>query len=157
MTPPSLSGFEIIEELGTGGMATVWKARQVSLDRIVAIKILASGLSTDPDDVRRFQSEAQAAARLKHPGIVQVYDANVEDGTYYFVMEYVAGYTVGDWIRRKGRLSEKDALLARPMHWPMRGTTPPSSTAISSPTTSSLMPMARSRWPTSACPGRLAR
>jgi serine/threonine protein kinase len=107
----SLSGFEVIEKLGEGGMATVWKARQVSLDRTVAIKILSSRMASDPDDVERFQNEARSAARLKHPGIVQVYDANAENDVYYFVMEFVDGYTAGEWVRRKGRLSEEDALL----------------------------------------------
>ena len=111
MSVPRLTGFDVIEKLGTGGQATVWKARQVSLDRIVAIKILSAQLASDPSDIERFQAEARSAARLKHPGIVQVYDAQVEGGQYYFVMEYVAGYTVGDWLRRKGPLSEKDALL----------------------------------------------
>jgi len=111
MSEFNIGGFEVIERIGSGGMATVWKARQVTLDRIVAIKILSSQLAADPSDVQRFQKEAQAAARLKHPGVVQVYDANVQDGIYYFVMEYVAGYTVGDWLRRKGALPEKDALL----------------------------------------------
>ncbi len=107
----SIPGFDILERLGVGGMAEVWKARQVSLDRFVAIKILSARFSRATEDVTRFQQEAQAAARLKHPGIVQVYDANAIDGTYYFVMEYVAGYTVGDWLRRKGPLPEKDALV----------------------------------------------
>lgn len=107
----NISGFEILEKIGQGGMASVWKARQLSLDRIVAIKILAEGFSDEPEDVRRFQEEAQSAAKLKHPGIVLVHDANAENGTYYFVMEFVSGYTVGDWVRRKGVLSEKDALL----------------------------------------------
>lgn len=111
MSEFNIGGFEVIERIGAGGMATVWKARQVTLDRTVAIKILSSQLAADPADVQRFQKEAQAAARLKHPGIVQVYDANVQDGIYFFVMEYVAGYTVGDWQRRKGVLPEKDALL----------------------------------------------
>jgi len=106
-----IPGFEMIEELGTGGMGSVWKARQVSLDRIVAIKFLSSGLSRDSECIERFRKEAQAAAKLKHPGIVQVYDAHAEHGLYYFVMEFVAGYTVGEWVRRKGRLPEKDALL----------------------------------------------
>ncbi len=92
-------------------MATVWKARQISLDRIVAIKTLSTQFAVDPADVARFHAEAQSAAKLKHPGIVQVYDANMESGLYYFVMEYIDGYTVGDWIARSGRLSEKDALL----------------------------------------------
>lgn len=105
-----LKGFELIQELGRGGMASVWKARQVSLDRTVAIKILDASLAQEQADVQRFQSEAQVAAKLKHPGIVQVYDANVEQGLYYFVMEYVEGQTIGQWVRQKGFMPEKDAL-----------------------------------------------
>lgn len=111
MSHPNIPGFEIVDKIGQGGVATVWKARQISLDRIVAIKVLSSGLARDPADVQRFLAEAQQAARLKHPGIIQVYDANAQDGIYYFVMEYIAGYTVGDWIRRKGVLTEADAIL----------------------------------------------
>jgi len=111
MSDISIPGFEIVEKVGQGGMASVWKARQVSLDRIVAIKVLAARLAGDEEDVARFQAEARAAAKLKHPGIVQVHDANAVAGMYYFVMEYVAGYTAGDWVRRKGVLKEKDALL----------------------------------------------
>ena len=92
-------------------MATVWKARQISLDRIVAIKVLPARFSHDETRAGRFQDEARAAAKLKHPGIVQVYDASVSDGLYYFVMEYIAGYSVGDWVRRKGMISEADSLL----------------------------------------------
>jgi len=92
-------------------MAVVWKARQVSLDRTVAIKVLSSHLSTDADDIEQFKTEAQAEAKLKHPGIVQVYDANVEAGLCYIVQEFVDGYSVGDWVRRKGRLPEEDTLL----------------------------------------------
>lgn len=106
-----IPGFEVLEKLGAGGMAEVWKARQLSLDRTVAIKILSAQFSQETEDVKRFQQEAQAAAKLKHPGIVQVYDANAIGGTYYFVMEYVAGYTSGEWLRRKGVIPEKDALL----------------------------------------------
>ncbi|MEI6971256.1 MAG: serine/threonine-protein kinase, partial [bacterium] len=106
-----IPGLELLEKLGEGGMATVWKARQISLDRIVAIKILSPRLAGDKDDAARFLKEAQAMAALKHPGIIQVYDAGVHEGMYYFVMEFVAGYSVGDWIRRKTRISEGDALL----------------------------------------------
>lgn len=108
---PTIAGFEILGKLGQGGMAIVWMARQLSLDRSVAIKVLLPRFAVDEDEVSRFRSEAQAAARLKHPGIVQVYDASVTDGCYYFVMEFIAGYTVGDWLRRKGTLAERDALL----------------------------------------------
>lgn len=111
MTDIKIPGFELIELVGCGGMAEVWKARQVSLDREVAIKILSSDFSSDPADVDRFQEEARAAARLKHSGIVQVYDASTADGMYFFVMEFVAGYTVGNWLRRKGVLKEADALV----------------------------------------------
>ena len=106
-----ITGFDILEKLGQGGMASVWRARQVSLDRIVAIKILSTRFAEAPTDIKRFQAEAQAAARLKHQSIVQVYDANAESGLYYFVMEYVGGYTVGDWVRRKGALPEKEVLV----------------------------------------------
>jgi serine/threonine-protein kinase len=105
-----LDGFDFIAHLGTGGMASVWKARQRSLDREVAIKVLSAKFASEPDDVARFQAEARNAGRLKHPGIVQVYDAIFQNGVYCFVMEYVAGYTVGDWVRRKGRLSESECL-----------------------------------------------
>ncbi len=111
MSDFNLPGFEVLEKLGQGGMATVWKARQISLDRTVAIKILLSRMSRDQSDVDRFLAEARSAAKLKHPGIVQVYDANVDQNLYYFVMEHIGGYTVSDWIKRKGHLSETDALL----------------------------------------------
>ena len=111
MSRLDIPGFEVLEQLGSGGMAVVWKARQLSLDRTVAIKVLSSHLSSDADDIERFKTEAQAEAKLKHPGIVQVYDANVESGLCYIVQEFVDGYSVGDWVRRKGRLSEEDSLL----------------------------------------------
>jgi serine/threonine protein kinase len=109
-SPPNLSGFEIVRLLGTGGMAAVWEARQISLDRTVAIKVL-SAESASRADVALFEREARAAAALKHPGIVQIHDASVEGGTYYLVMEFVDGYTCGEWLRAKGRFREQDALL----------------------------------------------
>lgn len=111
MTGIQLTGFEMISKLGEGGMAAVWKARQISLDRTVAIKILSSRFASDSADILRFQQEAQSAAKLKHPGIVQVYDANIENGLYFFVMEFVDGYTCADWLIRKGVLAEQDVLL----------------------------------------------
>ena len=111
MTDIQITGFEMLSKLGEGGMAAVWKARQVSLDRVVAIKILSSRFASDASDIQRFQQEAQSAAKLKHPGIVQVYDANIQNGLYFFVMEFVDGYTCADWLARKGVLSEKDVLL----------------------------------------------
>ncbi len=111
MSGLDIPGFEILERVGSGGMAVVWKARQISLDRTVAIKVLSSHLSAEADDIERFKTEAQAEAKLKHPGIVQVYDANVEAGSCYIVQEFIDGYSVGDWVRRKGHLSEEDTLL----------------------------------------------
>ncbi|MFO7937227.1 MAG: serine/threonine-protein kinase [Kiritimatiellia bacterium] len=106
----TLPNFEVLELIGRGGMASVWKARQLSLDRLVAVKILSSTFSEEKEDVERFRMEAKTAARLRHPNIVQVYDANFRDGLCFFVMELVAGYTMGDLVRRKGNISEEDAL-----------------------------------------------
>ena len=106
-----LAGFELLQKVGQGGMGVVWKARQLSLDRIVAVKLLPPDLSDKPEEIKRIMTEARTAARLKHPGIVQVYDASEEHGVYFFVMEYVDGYNVGQWIQRKKSIPWKDALL----------------------------------------------
>lgn len=106
-----LTGFELIEKIGEGGMGQVWKARQISLDRIVAIKLLPPRVSHDPESVRLIIKEARTAAKLKHPGIVQVYDSGEQEGSFFFVMEFVNGYTVGQWISRKKMLDAKDALV----------------------------------------------
>ncbi|MCX6998276.1 MAG: serine/threonine-protein kinase, partial [Kiritimatiellaeota bacterium] len=106
----NLAGYEILGKLGEGGMAVVWKARQLSLDRLVAIKTLAPQWLQDPDALARFRQEAQAAARLKHNGIVQVFDAGETKDAVYYIMEYVHGYTLVDRIDRKGPLDEATAL-----------------------------------------------
>ncbi len=102
-----ISGFEIQERIGAGGMAVVWKAYQASLDRVVAIKVLRPEYAADPEEVRLFMDEARSAAKLSHPNIVQVYDTGSENGIHYFVMEYIAGQTVGRLVRRDGALSLK--------------------------------------------------
>jgi len=109
--PPSFEGFDDFALIGRGGMATVWRARQVALDRPVAIKVLDPEQCRDDEDIDRFQSEARAAARMSHPGIIQVYDAFYRDGRFCFVMELVEGETVGSWIRRAGRLSVEESLF----------------------------------------------
>ncbi|MFU8779652.1 MAG: protein kinase domain-containing protein [Kiritimatiellia bacterium] len=111
MHVPEIQGIEIEEKVGEGGMATVWRGRQLTLDRPVAVKVLQAQWGDDPADVERFKAEARAAARLKHASIIQVHDANFVEGRYYIVMEFIDGYTVGDWLRRKGKLTQKDALL----------------------------------------------
>jgi serine/threonine-protein kinase len=110
--PPRIQGYEILGKLGQGGRSSVWKARQTVLGRMVVIKVLSEQQTHDAEEMRRFKHEALIAASLKHVGIVQVYDfGRLADGIgYYFVMEYVSGYTVGDWLKRKGRLTEAAAL-----------------------------------------------
>ena len=108
---PNLPGYEILEKIGNGAMATVWTARQLSLDRVVAVKILSPHLLRDEEAIRRFRFEAQAAAKLNHPAIVQIYDAGSFEGIAYLVMEFVAGCTVDELLERKRRLGEKHALL----------------------------------------------
>lgn len=108
---PVISGFEIQEKLGETLMSTVWKAVQVSLRRPAVIKILSENLSNNFDDIKQFMFEARVAANLKHQNIVQVYDFGQSENRYYFVMEFISGYTVGDWQRRKGRLDEQNCML----------------------------------------------
>ena len=109
---PVIEGYKILSKIGEGATSVVWKAHQLSLDRTVVIKVLAAKLSKEHEDAQLFLAEAQTAAKLKHNGIIQVYDFGQikNDGRYFFVMEYVFGYTVGEWGRRRGRLKESDAL-----------------------------------------------
>lgn len=110
---PVIEGYKIISKIGEGATSVVWKAHQISLDRSVVVKVLSDKLSKEPEDVKMFVAEAQTTARLRHSGIVQVYDfgQTKNDGRYFFVMEYVSGYTVGEWVRRRGRLKEADAIV----------------------------------------------
>jgi WD40 repeat protein len=105
-----IAGFEVVGTLGRGGMGTVLKARQVSMDRFVALKILPKRLASNEDYVRRFVREARAAARLHHPHIVQAHDVGEDDGTYYFVMEYVDGEGLDAAVAREGPLEAERAL-----------------------------------------------
>ena len=96
--------YEIVRHLARGGMAEVYLARDLLLDRPVALKVLFPELSADPAFVERFRREAQAAANLNHPNIVSVYDWGEDENTYFIVMEYVEGPTLRDLLRREGRL-----------------------------------------------------
>lgn len=102
--------YEIIDKVGTGGMADVYKAKCHRLNRFVAIKVLKSEYSTDKNFVAKFRAEAQSAAGLSHPNIVNVYDVGEENGVYYIVMELVEGITLKDFIDRKGKLEVKEAV-----------------------------------------------
>lgn len=102
--------YEIIEKIGSGGMADVYKARCHRLNRLVAIKILKSDLAQDPDFRRRFHAESQAVAMLSQPNIVSVYDVSRTGDTEYIVMELIEGITLKQYINRKGVLNWKEAL-----------------------------------------------
>jgi len=104
------AGYEIVAELGRGGMGAVYEARQLSLQRVVALKILPPHLSGDQDFIARFQAEAVAAAHLNHPNIVHVYAAGETDGIEYIAMEHVHGETIQHRVRRLGRLPLTEAL-----------------------------------------------
>lgn len=101
--------YEILEEVGKGGMAYVYKARCHFLNRLVAIKVLKEELSDDKEFVHRFNTEAQAAARISNPHVVSIYDVGFENGLYYIVMEYVDGITLKEYIAEKGVLPWKKA------------------------------------------------
>ena len=102
--------YEILELIGTGGMALVYKARCHRLNRMVAIKILKEDLAGDEEFQRRFYTESQAVAMLSHPNIVAVYDVNRSGNTEYIVMELIEGITLKQYINRKGLLNWKEAL-----------------------------------------------
>lgn len=101
--------YEIIEKVGTGGMATVYKAKCRTLDRFVAIKVLKDSLKYDAEVVKKFNTESRAAARLSHPNIVQVYDVSENSELDYIVMEYVDGISLKEYITKNGYLDFKEA------------------------------------------------
>ena len=90
--------YEIIEKVGNGGMATVYKATDLVLKRYVAVKILRDEFTTDEEFIKRFETEAQSAARLVHPNIVSIFDVGVDNGIYYIVMELIKGKTLKEII-----------------------------------------------------------
>lgn len=101
--------YEIISEIGAGGMANVYKARDHKLNRLVAVKVLKPEFRDDKSFIAKFQKEAQAAAGLTHPNIVNVYDVGDDAGVNFIVMELVEGITLKDYITKKGKLSVKEA------------------------------------------------
>ena len=102
--------YEILEKIGTGGMSDVYKAKCHKLNRYVAVKVLKQEFSENANFVSKFRIEAQAAAGLMHPNIVNVYDVGEENGIYYIVMELVEGITLKKYIEKKARLSYKEAV-----------------------------------------------
>ncbi len=102
--------YQLIERIGGGGMAIVYKAKCLLLNRYVAIKILRSEFTDDEEFVKRFRVEAQAAASLNHPNIVSIYDVGKQDDSQYIVMEFIDGITLKDYINKKGVLPWREAV-----------------------------------------------
>ena len=102
--------YEILEELGQGGMGVVYRARQASLNRMIALKVLPSELESDETAVRRFRQEGETAARLKHDNIVSVYDAHVDEPPYYIAMEFLEGRSLESILAERGRLEPEEAV-----------------------------------------------
>lgn len=102
--------YEIVGKVGAGGMSDVYKAKDHILGRFVAIKVLKQEYSEDRNFVAKFRSEAQSAAGLEHPNIVNIYDVGSEEGLYYIVMEYVEGITLKTYVEKKGQLTFKEAI-----------------------------------------------
>jgi len=107
---PSISGYQIIERLGEGGMGVVYKAKQIAMDRWVAIKILRDELAQEPEYIRRFLKEARLAGRLRHANVVSALDCGEAQGRYYMVMEYVEGKPLDQHLKSRGPLPEAEAL-----------------------------------------------
>ena len=102
--------YEIIDKVGSGGMSDVYKAKCHKLNRFVAIKVLKHEFSEDTSFVSKFKVEAQNAAGLSHPNIVNVYDVGEDNGLYYIVMELIEGITLKKYIEKKGKLPVKEAV-----------------------------------------------
>lgn len=102
--------YEVQERIGAGGMADVYKGRDQKLNRFVAIKVLKKEYREDDNFVRKFKTEAQSAAGLMHPNVVNVYDVGEDRGLYFMVMELVEGITLKEYIEKKGRLSSKEVI-----------------------------------------------
>ena len=102
--------YEIIKSIGEGGMANVYLAEDIILNRKVAIKVLRGDLANDEKFIRRFQREAIAASSLSHPNIVEMYDVGEDNGNYYIVMEYVEGKTLKQLLKKRGTLTPTEVI-----------------------------------------------
>ena len=109
MDRPALAGYEVLEELGRGGMGVVYKARHERMNRLVALKVIDARHLANPDAVHRFYQEIQAAAQLSHPNIVLAYDAGQTGDTHYFAMEYVRGIDLFRLVQQTGPLRVEEA------------------------------------------------
>lgn len=103
--------YEIMENVGSGGMATVYRAKDLILNRMVAVKILKSELSTDEEFVMKFEKESQSAASLSHPNIVNIFDVGLDQGMHYIVMELVTGNTLRDYLNKMHGFMREEAVI----------------------------------------------
>jgi serine/threonine-protein kinase len=108
--PPPIPGYELEGEIGRGATGIVWRARQLTVDRLVALKVLLPELSARSNIVRRLQREARTTARLAHPHIVSAIDMGETDGRWWYAMELVDGPSLAERLRHEGRLKEREAL-----------------------------------------------
>ena len=106
-----IPNLKLIEKIGDGGMSTVWKAWDIVHQRLVAVKILNQEFASDGAEIRQFRSEERIMEEIHHPGIVEAYDFDNGNGNWYYVMEYVDGYTFAALLRRKQHVKESDCLL----------------------------------------------
>mgnify|MGYP004638514245 FL=1 len=102
--------YELLELIGVGGMADIYKAKDITEDRIVAVKILKNEFAGSEDFLRRFRNESKAIALLSHPNIVKIYDVGFTDKIQFIVMEYIDGITLTEYIERQGVLKWRDAV-----------------------------------------------
>ena len=109
--PQDFGAYELLEEIGCGGMGVVYKARQKGLERIVAVKMILASHLASPDQVRRFQEEARAAAGLRHPHIVHIHEVGQCHGQHYFAMEYIEGMSLAERLARGPLQAEEAARL----------------------------------------------
>ena len=99
VTETGFANYELLEEIGRGGMGVIWKARQKDLDRLVAIKMILTSHLASEVQVERFVAEAKAMARLHHPHVVRIHETGRADGQHYFVMEYIAGPSLAEALK----------------------------------------------------------
>ena len=109
--PPDIPGIRFIAIAGRGGMSIVWRAWHERLGREVAVKVMDGAFARNARDVRQFMVESRTMSEVSHPNIVHAMEADCIGGRYYFVMDFVSGYTFGQLIARKGKIGEDDALV----------------------------------------------